>query len=90
MTIERVLELILGNLGVLFLLMFILVGGFRGWWVYGPLHKEMMRRADERAERAELRLDRAVGAAERGAVVADRATRVAERQLDPTEAGTNG
>lgn len=83
MTIERVLELVLGNLGVLFLLLFILVGGFRGWWVYGPIHKEMMRRADQRAERAEAHLDRAVGVAERGAGVAARAVSVAERQLDP-------
>lgn len=85
MTLERVLELVLGNLGVLFLLLTILVGGFRGWWVYGPIHQDMIRRADERAERAEARLDRAVGIAEGGTRAVARLASVAERRLDPAD-----
>jgi uncharacterized membrane protein YciS (DUF1049 family) len=77
-TIERALELILGNLGVLILLLFILVGGFRGWWVYGRFYEEQARRID----RLERQLDRATGVAERGTVAADRATRLVERHTE--------
>src|SRR6185369_11770539 len=59
-TFERALELILGNLGTLILLLIILIGGFRGWWVYGRFYDAQ----SDRIERLERRLDRAVGAAE--------------------------
>lgn len=93
MTIERVLELILGNLGVLILLLAILVGGFKGWWVYGryyeALQKDRQERLAEKNEeikRLERRLERAVGVAETGTVAADRATRVAERTVEGSDA----
>jgi hypothetical protein len=82
MTIERALELILGNLGVLFLLLFIIVGGFRGWWVYGRFYDEQTRRI----ERLEDRLERATRAAESGTTAAIRATRLAERTVEGSDA----
>lgn len=78
MTVERALELILGNLGVLILLLFILIGGFRGWWVYGRYYEEQSRRI----ERLEARLDRAARVIESGTATADRATRLAERRAE--------
>lgn len=89
MTFERALELILGNLGVLIVLLFILIGGFRGWWVYGH-HYDALKaeRMEERKEHRETvkdlerRLDRAVGAAERGTATTERATRLVERQVE--------
>ena len=74
MTFERALELILGNLGVLVLLLIIMVGGFRGWWVYGRFYDAQARQI----ERLEERLDRALGAAESGTGLARQAIRQAE------------
>lgn len=74
MTLERVSDLILGNLGVLVLLLFILYGGSRGWWVFGWYAKELR----DRNTILENRLDRALGTGERLAGSADRATRLAE------------
>ena len=82
MTIERGLELVLGNLGVLVVLLFILVGGFRGWWVYGRHYNEQQ----QRIERLEARLERATRVAETGTAAADRATRVAERTVEVPDA----
>ena len=81
MTFERALELILGNLGVLILLMVILVGGFRGWWVYGRFYNEQSRRIDLLEER----IERATRVAESGTAAADRATRVAERRTEAVD-----
>jgi hypothetical protein len=81
-TLERALELILGNLGVLVLLLAILVGGFRGWWVYGRYYDEQARRISN----LEARLERAARVAESGTVAADRATRLAERQAEVPDA----
>lgn len=74
MTIDRALELILGNLGVLVLLLFILFGGFRGWWTWGWYAAEQR----DRIKQLEARLDRAMGAAESGTGLASRAIRQAE------------
>ena len=76
MTVDRAVELILGNLGVLVLLLAILVGGFRGWWVYGRYYDDQSRRI----ERLEARLERAARVAEGGTDAADRATRLVERR----------
>jgi hypothetical protein len=73
-TIERIVELILGQAGVLILLLVILFGGFRGWYVFGWYAQEMR----ERNNRLEARLDRALGAAESGTGLANRAIRQAE------------
>ena len=78
MTLERALELLLGNLGVLVLLLIILVGGFRGWWTYGWYARELR----ERNDRLEARLDRAVGAAESGTGLARQAIRQVEGLRD--------
>ena len=78
MTIEHTLDLLLGNLGVLILLLLILLGGFRGWWVYGRYYDEQVRRI----ARLEDRLERATRVAESGTVAADRATRLAERRTE--------
>jgi hypothetical protein len=77
-TIERVVELILGQAGVLILLLVILFGGSRGWWVFGWYAKEQR----ERINRLERQLERATGVAERGTDAADRATRLVERHTE--------
>ena len=76
MTVERAIELILGQAGVLVLLIIILYGGFRGWYVYGWYARELR----ERNERLEARLDRASRVAESGTGLANRATRLVEDQ----------
>lgn len=80
MTVERALELILGNLGVLVVLLFILVGGFRGWWVYGRFYDEQSKRIDQ----LEARLERAGRVAEGGTGLASRAVEVVERRVEAT------
>lgn len=76
MTFERVIELLLGNLGVLVLLLVILVGGFRGWWVYGWYARELR----SRNEKLEDRLERAGKVVETGTGLATRAAQLAEER----------
>ena len=60
--------------GTLAVLLLIIVGGMRGWYIW-------KREADEyraRITKLEAQLDRAMGAGERIAGTADRATRLAE------------
>jgi len=73
-TIDRILELIFGQAGVIMVLLLILWSGFKGYWVWGSYAQELQRRID----RLEARLDRALGAGERLAGTTDRATRLAE------------
>ncbi len=75
MTFERALELILGNLGVLVLLLFILLGGARGMWVYGRYYDKEVKRGDA----LELQLREALRTGRGIAHTADRAvTRLTE------------
>ena len=76
MTFEHALDLVLGNLGVLVLLLLILIGGFKGYWVYGFHFDAQTRRIEE----LERRLDRAGQIAERGTGLARRAVDVAATQ----------
>ena len=76
MTIERAVELLLGNLGTLFLLLLIIVGGWKRVWVWGWYAQELK----ERNANLEEKLERAVGVAERGTVAADRAVRALAEQ----------
>ena len=78
MTIERILELVLGNLGVLVLLLLILVGGFRKWWVYGWIYQAQAKAHLEEMQKAEKRLDRLERVAQGGTILATRATELAE------------
>jgi hypothetical protein len=77
-TIQQILEGILGQAGVVFLLLVVLWAGQRGYWVFGWYVKEL----HDRIERLEHQLDRATGVAERGTVAADRATRLAETRTE--------
>lgn len=43
---NAIIEL-LQNVGVLGLLVFILVGGSKGWWVYGAIHEDVKRDRDD-------------------------------------------
>jgi hypothetical protein len=81
-TVQEVLDAILGQLGVLVLLLVILWAGWKGYWVFGWYARELR----DRNEKLERRLDRAVGAAESGTGLATRATRLAEER----QTGTNG
>jgi hypothetical protein len=76
-TFERALELVLGNLGVLVLLLLILVGGYRKMWCWGWYVDEL----HGRILRLERQLDRSTGIAESGTGLAREATRhLAERR----------
>ncbi len=74
MTVQQILDAILGQAGVIVLLLVILWSGWRGMWVFGRYYDDQSRRI----ESLEQRLDRALGAGERIASTADRATRLAE------------
>lgn len=39
---EPWVDLVVGPGGTLVLLLLILVGGYKGWWVYGPTHNEIV------------------------------------------------
>lgn len=54
MALDNVLDLILGNLGTLVTLVFILYGGSKRWWVFGWYATELSKRID----RLEARLDK--------------------------------
>lgn len=85
MTIQAISDAILGQAGLLFMLLFILWAGWKRYWVFGSYYTEMQtelrdRLVDERKLRkdVELRLDRALGAAETGTGIANRALQQAE------------
>jgi hypothetical protein len=78
MTTTDVFDAILGQAGVVVLLLVILWSGWRGYWVFGRYYDAQARQI----ERLEARLDRAVGAAESGTGLANRAIRQAEGRAD--------
>ena len=67
-----------GTIGVLLL---IIVGGMRRWYVWGWYAEELAGRINQ----LEDRLDRATRVAESGTAAADRATRVAERRSEASD-----
>jgi hypothetical protein len=78
MTTTDVFDAILGQAGVVVLLLVILWSGWRGYWVFGRYYDAQARQI----ERLEARLDRAVGAAESGTGLANRAIRQVEGRAD--------
>lgn len=78
MTFQQVIDGILGNLGVLFLLLVILYGGYKKWWVFGWYANELKIRND----RLENRIDRISGAAKSVTTLAETVTSVAEKTAD--------
>lgn len=78
MTLQQILDGLLGQIGLLFALLLILWAGMRGIWVWGWYAREL----HARIERLERQLDRATVVAERGTVAADRATRLAETRTE--------
>lgn len=82
MTLQQILEGLLGQIGLLFALLLILWGGMRGLWVWGWYAHELK----ERITKLEHQLERATRVAESGTVAADRATRLAERQTEAADA----
>lgn len=78
MTAQQILDAILGQAGVITLLLVILWSGWRGMWVFGWYARELR----DRNEKLEARLDRALGAAESGTGLATRAIRQAEGHRD--------
>jgi hypothetical protein len=79
-TLEDVLKLLLGQVGLLFALIFILWAGSRGLWVFGWYAKEQR----DRITKLENRLDRAAGIADRGTFLATKATQLAEDHAEST------
>lgn len=57
MTLEQVLDL-LNRGGVLVLLLLVLIGGWRGWWVFGPIHREIVKRLEDELGRVQAERDR--------------------------------
>jgi hypothetical protein len=82
MTLERAIELILGNLGTLVLLLAILYGGMRGWWVFGRYYGETRADLKEQIRKLEARLERAERVASAGTGLAQHATSLAERTAE--------
>jgi hypothetical protein len=73
-TIQTVFDAILGQAGVIVLLLVILWSGWKGYWVFGRYFDAQAKQI----ERLENRLDRAVGAAESGVGMARQVIRQAE------------
>lgn len=68
--------------GTISVLLLIIVGGMRRWYVWGWYAEELAARIRD----LEARLDRATRVAEAGTTAAARATRFAERQQEATDA----
>ena len=64
--------------GTIAVLILIIVGGWKRYYVWGWYADELR----ERAHQLEQRLERATRVAESGTVAADRATRLAERRTE--------
>ncbi len=78
---KQIVDAILGQLGVLVLLLLILWSGYKGMWVWGAYATELRARIDK----LEARLDRAERVAERGTGLAQRAAQIAERRTEAPE-----
>lgn len=68
--------------GTIAVLLLIIVGGWKRYYVWGWYADELRRRIDD----LERRLDRATRVAESGTLAADRATRLAERSVEESDA----
>ena len=82
MTIQTVFDAILGQAGVIVLLLVILWSGWKRYWVFGSYYVEMQQELRAQIAKTEHRLDRALGAAESGTGLASRAIRQAEGRAD--------
>lgn len=78
MTLQQVYEAILGQLGVLVLLLFIIYAGFKRWWVFGWYSKYL----EDQNKRLEERLDRAIGQSEHATGLADQLRVAATKQIE--------
>lgn len=86
MTIQDISDAILGQAGVLVLLLIILWSGLKRYWVFGSYYvemqkelKEQLKKEEDNVKKAEIRLDRALGIAVKGTVLADQAVRQVEK-----------
>ena len=77
MTVQEIFDAILGQAGVLVLLLVILWSGWRGYWVFGRYYEDVVRRN----ERLERKMDRILGAAETGTDIAQGALAQAEKRI---------
>ena len=68
-TVKDILDAILGNLGTLVVLIFILYGGYKKWWVWGWYAQELKIRND----RLENRIDAFTGTTNSVTSLAERA-----------------
>jgi hypothetical protein len=80
-TLQQLLEGLLGQIGLLFALLFVVWAGWRRLWVFGWYAQELLDRIDK----LERRLDRAVGAAEGGTGLARKAIERDERRTEGTD-----
>jgi ABC-type cobalamin transport system permease subunit len=83
LTLEDILKLLLGQVGLLVALLVVLWSGSRGYWVYGWYAKELR----DRNTKLELRVERILGAAERGTSLAVRTAKAAGLDSDPDAEG---
>jgi hypothetical protein len=77
-TIQTIFDAILGQAGVIVLLLVILWSGWKRYWVFGSYYVEMQQELRAQLSKTEHRLDRALGAAETGTGLAASAIRQAE------------
>lgn len=77
-TLDGILDAILGNLGTLVTLLVIIYGGFKRWWVFGWYAEELKNRN----ERLENRLDSVSGEAKAVTSVAEKAVIAAEQKAE--------
>jgi hypothetical protein len=78
MTLDQLLDLVLGQAGVLIVLLIIIVTGARRDWVFGWYAKEQ----SQRIERLEQRLDRAVKAADNATGLANTTANTAQAERE--------
>lgn len=79
-TLKNIFDAILGNLGTLVVLLVILYGGYKRWWVFGWYAQELKNRN----ERLENRIDNVSGAAQTVASIADKTATVAAKNVEVT------
>lgn len=81
-SLNGIVNAILGNLGTLVTLLVILYGGYKRWWVFGWYAEELKKRN----ERLETRLDNLSGESKALTSVAEKAVTVAEQKTEVTNA----
>lgn len=76
--LEALYNAILGNLGTLVILLTIMYGGFKRWWVFGWYATELSLRIKD----LEQRLDRRTGQTDNATALASKVVDLAEKRTE--------